>query len=214
MLSSLLIIGTWMLLIVSAALICRRRWPERRELSRKIVHIGTGPVIVLAWWLEVPASIAVPAALGVTVITAVNHRLQLLPAVEDVDRNSYGTVAYGLAISVLLILFWPDQAVAVCAGVLVMAFADGLAGLVGRGMNSPSWTIWQQRKSTAGTLTMALVSALVLLVLVLASQSAMHPLRLIAVSALAVGLEQLSRWGLDNLSVPVAVGLCWGWMTV
>ena len=214
MLSSLLIIGTWMLLVVSAALICRRHWPERRELSRKIVHIGTGPVIVLAWWLEVPASIAVPAALGVTVITAVNHRLQLLPAVEDVDRNSYGTVAYGLAISVLLILFWPDQAVAVCAGVLVMAFADGLAGLVGRGMNSPSWTIWQQRKSTAGTLTMALTSALVLLVLVLASQSAMHPLRLIAVSALAVGLEQLSRWGLDNLSVPVAVGLCWGWMTV
>ena len=214
MLSSLLIIGTWMLLVVSAALICRRQWPERRELSRKIVHIGTGPVIVLAWWLAVPAFIAVPGALGVTVITAVNHRLQLLPAVEDVDRNSYGTVAYGLAISVLLILFWPDQAVAVCAGVLVMAFADGLAGLVGRGMNSPSWTIWQQRKSTAGTLTMALTSALVLLVLVLASQSAMHPLRLIAVSALAVGLEQLSRWGLDNLSVPVAVGLCWAWMTV
>jgi len=61
---------------------------------------------------------------------------------------------------------------------------------------------------------MALISALVLLVLVLASQSAIHPLRLIAVSALAVGLEQLSRWGLDNLSVPVAVGLCWGWMTV
>ena len=214
MLSSLLIIGTWMLLIVSAALICRRRWPERRELSRKIVHIGTGPVIVLAWWLEVPASIAVPAALGVTVITAVNHRLQLLPAVEDVDRNSYGTVAYGLAISVLLILFWPDQAIAVCAGVLVMAFGDGLAGLVGRGVNSPSWSIWQQRKSTAGTLTMGLVSALVLLVLVLTSQSDIHPLRLIAVSALAVGLEQLSRWGLDNLSVPVAVGLCWAWMTV
>ena len=214
MLSSLLIIGTWMLLIVSAALICRRRWPERRELSRKIVHIGTGPVIVLAWWLEVPASIAVPAALGVTVITAVNHRLQLLPAVEDVDRNSYGTVAYGLAISVLLILFWPDQAIAVCAGVLVMAFGDGLAGLVGRGVNSPSWSIWQQRKSTAGTLTMGLVSALVLLVLVLTNQSVIHPLRLIAVSALAVGLEQLSRWGLDNLSVPVAVGLCWAWMTV
>ena len=214
MLSSLLIIGTWMLLIVSAALICRRRWPERRELSRKIVHIGTGPVIVLAWWLEVPASIAVPAALGVTVITAVNHRLQLLPAVEDVDRNSYGTVAYGLAISVLLILFWPDQAIAVCAGVLVMAFGDGLAGLVGRGVNSPSWSIWQQRKSTAGTLTMGMVSALVLLVMVLTSQGTLHPLRLIAVSAVAVSLEQLSRWGLDNLSVPLAVGLSWGWMTV
>ena len=203
-----------MLLVISAALICRQRWPDRRELSRKIVHIGTGPIVVLAWWLTVPKSVAVPVALGVTVITAVNHRLQLLPAVEDVDRNSYGTVAYGLAISLLLLLFWPEQAVAVCAGVLVMAFADGLAGLIGRGVTSPSWTIWQQRKSVAGTVTMGLVTALVLLLLVLISQSPLHPLRLIAVCALAVGLEQFGRWGIDNLSVPLAVGLCWAWMTV
>ncbi|WP_231884201.1 diacylglycerol/polyprenol kinase family protein [Synechococcus sp. MIT S9504] len=214
MLSSLLIIGIWMLLVLSAAVICRKQWPDQQELSRKIVHIGTGPIVVLAWWLSIPASIAVPVALTVTVITAVNRRLQLLPAVEDIDRNSYGTVAYGLAISLLLILFWPDQAVAVCAGVLVMAFADGLAGLIGRGMTSPSWTVWQQRKSVAGTLTMGLVTALVLLLLVLISESPLHPLRLIAVCALAVGLEQLGRWGIDNLSVPMAVGLSWTWMTV
>ena len=203
-----------MLLVLSAALVCRKRWPEQQELSRKIVHIGTGPIVVLAWWLAIPASIAVPVALSVTVITAVNRRFQLLPAVEDIDRNSYGTVAYGLAISLLLLLFWPDQAVAVCAGVLVMAFADGLAGLVGRGMTSPSWTVWQQRKSVAGTLTMGLVTALVLLLLVLINQSSLHPLRLIVVCALAVGLEQLGRWGIDNLSVPMAVGLSWTWMTV
>ena len=203
-----------MLLVLSAALVCRKRWPEQRELSRKIVHIGTGPVVVLAWWLSIPASIAVPVAFAVTVITAINHRIQLLPAVEDVDRNSYGTVAYGLAISLLLVLFWPEQAVAVCAGVLVMAFADGLAGLVGRGMTSPSWTVWQQRKSVAGTVTMGLVTALVLILLVLISQSHLHPLRLIAVCALAVGLEQWGRWGIDNLTVPMAVGLSWMWMTV
>lgn len=203
-----------MLLVLSAALICRKRWPEQRELSRKIVHIGTGPIVVLAWWLSIPASIAVPVAFAVTVITAINHRIQLLPAVEDVDRNSYGTVAYGLAISLLLLLFWPEQAVAVCAGVLVMAFADGLAGLVGRGMTSPSWTVWQQRKSVAGTVTMGLVTALVLILLVLISQSPLHPLRLIAVCALAVGLEQWGRWGIDNLTVPMAVGLSWMWMTV
>ena len=214
MLSSLLIIGTWMLLVLSAAVICRKRWPDRRELSRKIVHIGTGPIVVMAWWLAIPASIAVPVALGVTVVTAINHRMQLLPAVEDVARNSYGTVAYGLAISLLLLLFWPDQAVAVCAGVLVMAFADGLAGLIGRGVPSPSWTIWQQRKSVAGTATMGLVTTLVLLLLVLLSQSPLHPLRLIAVCALAIGLEQFGRWGIDNFSVPLAVGLCWAWMTV
>ena len=203
-----------MLLVLSTAVICRRQWPQRRELSRKIVHIGTGPVIALAWWLEIPESIAVTVAAAITLITAINHRWKLLPAVEDVDRHSYGTVAYGLATTMLLALFWLDQAIAACAGVLVMAFADGFAGLVGRGVKSPSWTFWQQHKSVAGTMTMALVTALVLIVLVLASQSPLHPLRLFAVSALAVGLEQLSRWGIDNLSVPLSVGLCWSWMVI
>ena len=66
----------------------------------------------------------------------------------------------------------------------------------------------------AGTVTMGLVTALVLILLVLISQSPLHPLRLIAVCALAVGLEQWGRWGIDNLTVPMAVGLSWMWMTV
>ena len=201
-----------MLLVLSTAVICRQQWPQRRELSRKIVHIGIGPVIALAWWLKIPEQIALTVAAAVTVMTAINHRWRLLPAVEDVDRHSYGTVAYGLAITLLLALFWPDEAIAVCAGVLVMAFADGLAGLVGRGVKSPSWIVWQQKKSVAGTFTMALVTALVLTALVLTSHSPLQPLRLLAVCGLAVSLEQLSRWGIDNLSVPMSVGLCWSWM--
>ena len=201
-----------MALVLSAAVLCRRVLPEQKELSRKIVHIGTGPVVPLAWWLQLPAWVAVPSALAITVITAINHRWRLLPAVEDIDRHSYGTVAYGVAISLLLILFWPEQAIAACAGVLVMALGDGLAGLVGRGVQSPTWSVWQQRKSVAGTLTMALVTGVVLTVLVMVSQSAFQPLRLLSVCVLAVGLEQLSRWGIDNFSVPIAVGLCWSWM--
>ena len=73
--------------------------------------------------------------------------------------------------------------------------------------------MWQQRKSMAGTITMGLVSAVVLLTLVLISQSPLHPLRVIVVCGLAVGLEQISRWGVDNLSVPLAVGVSWAWMT-
>ena len=77
-----------MALVLSAAVLCRRILPEQKELSRKIVHIGTGPVVPLAWWLQLPGWVAVPAALSVTLITAINHRWRLLPAVEDIDRHS------------------------------------------------------------------------------------------------------------------------------
>ncbi len=199
--------------VLGSALACRQRWPNQRELSRKIVHIGTGPVLPLAWFLHVPASIAVPCAVGVTLITFINHRWNLLPAVEDVGRNSYGTVAYGIAICLLLILFWANNPAAACAGVLVMAFGDGLAGLIGRAINSPSWTVLDQRKSLIGTATMALTSAAMLVFLVLITQSPLAPLRLLAVSTLAVVLEQMSVWGIDNLTVPLGVALSWSWMT-
>ncbi|MEJ6585134.1 MAG: dolichol kinase [Synechococcus sp. ChBW.bin.23] len=199
--------------VLGSALACRQRWPNQRELSRKIVHIGTGPVLPLAWLLDVPASIAVPCAVVVTLIAFINHRWNLLSAVEDVGRDSYGTVAYGFAICLLLLLFWADNPSAACAGVLVMAFGDGLAGLIGRAVRSPNWTILDQRKSIVGTTTMAITSAVVLLALVLITQSQLTPLRLIVVCTLAVGLEQLSFWGIDNLTVPLGVALSWTWMT-
>ena len=199
--------------VLGSAMTCRQRWPNQRELSRKIVHIGTGPVLPLAWFLQVPPSIAVPCAVVITLIAFINHRWNLLPAVEDVGRNSYGTVAYGFAICLLLLLFWADHPSAACAGVLVMAFGDGLAGLIGRAVRSPNWTILDQRKSIVGTTTMAITTAVVLLALVLITQSQLTPLRLLVVCTLAVGLEQLSLWGIDNLTVPLGVALSWTWMT-
>ena len=199
--------------VLCSAMACRQRWPNQRELSRKIVHIGTGPVLPLAWVLHVPASIAVPCAVVVTLIAFINHRWNLLPAVEDVGRNSYGTVAYGFAICLLLILFWTDNPAAACAGVLGMAFGDGLAGLIGGAVRSPNWTILDQRKSIVGTTTMAITSVVVLLALVLVTQNHLTPLRLLVVCTLAVGLEQLSIWGIDNLTVPLGVALGWTWMT-
>ena len=94
-------------MVTVGAVLCRRLWPTQRELSRKIVHIGTGAVVPLAWFFQIPFVVALPVAAVITVLTAMNHQWRLIPAVEDVDRNSYGTIAYGMAITTLLLLFWP-----------------------------------------------------------------------------------------------------------
>ena len=196
-------------MVVAGAVLCRRLRPNQRELSRKIVHIGTGAVVPLAWFFQIPFVVALPVAAVITVVTALNHQWRFIPAVEDIDRNSYGTVAYGLAITMLLVLCWPARADAVCAGVLVMALGDGLAGLIGRSVNSARWTVLGQTKSVAGTLTMALVSTLVLVGLMLVSGNAVAWRVAIGISAMATALEQVSPAGVDNLSVPLLVGLTW-----
>jgi phytol kinase len=205
----------WLAIVVAMALLVRRSWPEQREWSRKVVHIGTGPVVLIAWWLGIDRLVAVPAAALVTVLTALNHRYRLLPAVEDVGRHSYGTIAYGAAITSLLLLFWPQKPLAVVAGVLVMAIGDGLAGLIGPLVASPRWQLLGQTKSLAGTLAMACASLGVLALLRPLAGADLAPpaAALLLMAAAATSLEQLSRYGLDNLSVPLATGLLWAGFT-
>ena len=201
-------------MVIAGAVLCRRLRPNQRELSRKIVHIGTGAVVPLAWFFEIPFVVALPVAAVITVVTTINHQWRFIPAVEDVDRNSYGTIAYGIAITTLLLLFWPTRADAVSAGVLVMALGDGLAGLIGRNVASPKWVLFGQTKSSVGTMTMAVVSGLVLIGLARWSGVDLSLPAALGMVAIATGLEQLSWSGLDNLSVPLSVGVLWSQLVV
>ena len=201
-------------MVTAGAVLCRRLRPNQRELSRKIVHIGTGAVVPLAWFFEIPFVVALPVAAVITVVTTLNHQWRFIPAVEDVDRNSYGTIAYGIAITTLLLLFWPTRADAVSAGVLVMALGDGLAGLIGRNVDSLKWVLFGQTKSTVGTMTMAVVTSLVLIGLARWSGTDLPLSATLGMVAMATGLEQLSWRGLDNLSVPISVGVLWSQLVV
>ena len=201
-------------MVIAGAVLCRRLRQNQRELSRKIVHIGTGAVVPLAWFFEIPFVVALPVAAVITVVTTINHQWRFIPAVEDVDRNSYGTIAYGIAITTLLLLFWPTRADAVSAGVLVMALGDGLAGLIGRNVASPKWVLFGQTKSSVGTMTMAVVSGLVLIGLARWSGADLSLPAALGMVAMATGLEQLSWSGLDNLSVPLSVGVLWSQLVV
>jgi phytol kinase len=172
-------------------------------------------VLLIAWGLGIDRRIALPVAGLVTLLAALNHRIRVLPAIEDVDRRSYGTIAYGATIVLLLLLWWPAQPAAVAAGVLVMAWGDGFAGLIGPIWPSTSWQVWGQKRSLLGTATMALASLgalfLVRQLALAAGLTAPDPGALAAMALLATALEQVAWLGLDNLSVPLAVAALWRW---
>jgi phytol kinase len=203
------VVALWLGLLALLALAIRQRWNAHGEWSRKLVHIGGGAVVPLAWLFGIERWLAIPAAAVITLLAWLNHRRRLLPAIEDVGRSSYGTVAYGASITLLLLLFWPWRPDAVCAGVLVMALGDGLAGLLGPRLASPSWRVLGERRSLVGTATMALVSLAVLLALAALVPSGPAWPALTALALIATALEQVAFQGLDNLTVPLAVALLW-----
>ena len=102
---TLLIIIGWLLLILATSLFCSKVFPNERELTRKIVHIGTGPIIPIAYWLNISREIALIVASIITTSLIINYRIKLVKSIESVDRKSFGTIAYGISITSLIFIF-------------------------------------------------------------------------------------------------------------
>ncbi len=183
------------------------------EFTRKIVHIGTGNVILLAWWFGIPAWVAIAASAIASLIAIVSYFLPILPSINSVGRQSLGTFFYALSIGVLVGVFWPlGQPQYAAIGILVMAWGDGLAALIGQNFGTHRYSVLGSQKSWEGTITMALVSFTVTLaILTIVQNDLIHnSLIAIAVAIAAASLETFSRLGIDNLSVPLGSALlCW-----
>jgi phytol kinase len=186
------------------------------ELTRKIVHIGAGNVIVLAWWLQIPFWIGIASSLIFAGIALLSYFFPLLPGIESVGRKSWGTFFYAISIGLLVAWFWPlHHPQFAVVGVLCMTWGDGLAALVGRRWGQHSYSIWGMNKSVEGSLTMAIVSGLVCAIVLWTLP--LPPLVLlgiaVAVALTTTVLEAFSKLGLDNLTVPLGAAACSFWLS-
>ena len=184
------------------------------ELTRKVVHIGAGHVILLAWWMAVPAWTGIAASILFSGVALLSYRLPLLPGIESVGRKSLGTFFYAVSIGVLVAWFWPlAQPQYAAIGILTMTWGDGLAALVGQRYGKHPYQIWGEKKSWEGSATMFLASYIVCASILLCVQGAAAATWLIAgLGAIAAtALEAVSKYGIDNLSVPLGTAaVCFG----
>jgi phytol kinase len=176
------------------------------ELARKIVHIGTGNVILVAWWLQLPAWVGISAAIIASAIALLSYYIPILPGINSVGRKSLGTFFYAMSIGILIAWFWPiEQFQYAAIGILVMTWGDGFAGLIGQQFGQHPYQIWGSKKSWEGSLTMALVSFLVSSLILFGAQGNIWQTWVVslAVALVATGLEVFSKLGIDNLTVPL-----------
>jgi phytol kinase len=212
------LVTAWLAVVGGVAEGLRRTTAADTEITRKIVHIGAGHAIVLAWWLHTPAWMGIAAAAVCSAVALLSYRYPLLPGINGVGRQSLGTFFYALSIGVLTAIFWPlDLPQYAVLGILVMTWGDGLAALVGQNLGRHPYRILGNTKSWEGSLTMTLASLVVcLLVLGLtAGWTAAVLGTAVAVAVVATLLETLSFYGLDNLTVPLgSAALAYGLMTL
>jgi phytol kinase len=186
------------------------------EQSRKIVHIGTGNVIALAWLLQLPAWVGITSAVLAGLITLISYWLPILPGVNSVGRQSYGTFFYAVSMGLSIAIFWPLQHPEYAVlGILVMAWGDGLAAIIGQRWGRYPYKIWGNSKSLEGTATLMLVSYVVTTIVLYIAHGNLPIVWLVGipVAIAAVLLESISQFGIDNITLPLGTALLAFWLT-
>lgn len=176
------------------------------ELTRKIVHIGSGQVILFAWLWHIPLNICLWASILAGIMALISYFLPILPSIESVGRKSLGTFCYAVSIGILCNWFWLiDQPQYAVIGILIMAWGDGMAGIIGKNYGKNFYLIIGNKKSWEGSLTMTVISFVVTSLILLVTIGFDLKIWFIAVMVglVAAVLESYSTFGVDNFTVPL-----------
>ena len=197
----------YIFLIFLISIIYKSFNPNNKEAIRKIIHIGIGPLIPFAKYLEISQASALSFTGLISLLTFINYRLNLFPTIEDIDRKSFGTLFYCISLFSLIYLYWNTDPTALIAGFFIMTFGDGLAGLIGKNFQSKNWIFLNQKKSLFGTLTMFLTSLLVVFGLSYFQENSFN-INIFTIAIISTILEQFSILGIDNFIVPISAAIC------
>lgn len=189
------------------------------DLSRKIIHTGTGPLFVLCWLLFPPQPSArflatlVPLAITLQFFLVGAGMLRDPAAVQAMSRTGdrreilRGPLYYGIIFILLTLIYWKETPTGIVA-LMLLCGGDGLADIIGRRFGK-SRLPWNPAKSWEGSFGMLaggwLFSAGILAVYLAAGvfngplALYLFPITLIALAGALV--ETLPVRDLDNLTV-------------
>lgn len=206
MIAIALSIATFFVLLLIVEILWRKKTLSA-ELSRKIIHIIVGSII--AFWpffieWRVIQLLSIILFVGITL----SYKLHLFKSIHSVKRSTKGELLYPISIGICA-LMQPAPWI-FTAAILHLSFADGLAAIVGSKTNG--WTqykIFGHKKSLVGSGVFFIVS----LSIICASYAVLATDNIAGVSSVmlllaAVGIsvvENISWYGLDNLTVPISV---------
>jgi phytol kinase len=196
-----------------------------QKLSRKIIHIGTGPIFILCWLFFPEHPLSRYAAAIIPLLITMQFLLIGIGIIKDqssVDALTRkgdpkeilkGPLFYGIVFVVLTILFWRDSPTGIIA-LMVLSGGDGFADVIGRRVHSIALK-WSPNKSLAGTLAMFFGGTIFSLMAVyiftkqgfIAINFVDNIPEIIFINIIATIVESLPLQDWDNVTVPGIVVL-------
>lgn len=196
--------GVLFILIVSE-LLCRTK-VIGDETARKVVHISVGSFVAF-WpyfmtWHEIQLM-----SLAFFVVVLVSLKVNFFHSIHNVKRKTWGELCFPVGIGLSALIAPPS--LIFTAAILHLSLADGFAAIIGlRYGMLHKYTIRNYTKTVAGTISFFVISTVIVLGTVVASQNGLSwpllPL-LVWLPLAATLVENLAVAGTDNVFVPLLV---------
>jgi phytol kinase len=188
----------------------QRKYKLHPEIARKAMHIGSGLVALsLPWLFQEGWPVLVLTLVATTGMAAVKYLKGLRSTIGTVTgsvlRNTLGELCFPIAAG-LLFAFAQGDVLLYSIPLLILTFADASAALIGVFYGVMRYTTAEGTKTLEGSLAFfqaALLSTLTPLLLFTELGRAETLLIALLMALLAMLLDAIAWWGLDNLLIPL-----------
>ena len=195
------------LLCILIAFIAGRMGMDKKY-TRKIVHILVGFEWVILYSFFGAGFHFTAVCIAFTLFLILTYKSKYMDMMSSGEENAPGTVYYGISMTVMAIIscFAENFIFAFGIAVFCTSLGDGLAGVVGAAAKSHNPRIYKS-KTLFGTLSAFLFSFISIVVFVAVYSLNIKIYHALASAALAAGLELITGFGLDNITLPIGVSL-------
>lgn len=213
------VLGASFLLLFGLAEFLYHTLKVKAELTRKLVHFGTGmitllfPILLSNHWYV----LFLCASFAVILLSSI--KFNMLKSINAIDRKSHGSILYPVAVYGCYLVYnyyrmktgkSKDDYIYFYLPILTLAICDPIAALVGKKFSYGNFRIGKETKSLSGSFAFFISSLTLTIPIFLFCgkfESDLSHLILISITIAFCSaiVEGISGIGTDNLTIPACV---------
>jgi len=196
-------------LMIFIATLIQKLFKTSNEFSRKIIHITVGHWIFIALYYFDDWYIAIIGPVAFILINLLSYKFTVFEAMELEEKNP-GTIYYPISLAICTLLTYSQKPLLILPylGIMAMTWGDGMAAVIGK--RFPIKQI-RPRKSIGGSASFFLFTLLVSIIYLFIEATNLSTGTIIfyalATAFIGVLIELFSPKNLDNLTVPIILGV-------
>ena len=185
-----------------------------KKYTRKVVHILVGFEWVILYNFMGAGPHFLAVCIFFLILLTIAYKGRLMPMISSDGDNAPGTVYYAAAMTGVAIVgcFVPEVMLPFGIGVMCTSLGDGLAGAIGQLIKKGNPRIFGE-KTLAGAITNLLASSASAYVISVVYSIELGLTQCLLIGLLSTGLELVTPYGLDNVSITwAATALAYSFM--